>query len=309
MNMRVLISGGRGFVGYYVCKKFREMGHEVFIMSNLSHPSAQTRGQEYIYGDIRYQHDCDQAIKDVDIVIHLAAKIHVDRSREFTQPYFDTNILGTYNVLEACRKFKKKMIHASSSEALGSYYPDKSLVDGMNEMYRHNPENPYGTTKAAADMLCIGWHNSFKLDVTLLRSFNISGAGQSWDKEGAFLPKIIERVYNNQDIEIFGGGEQTRDYLWVGDVAEAYYLLAMGDYAGQVFHTGTGREVTINHMAETLIKISGKDLKVVHIGARPNEVRRLKCDASKIRALGWRPTKTAEEILQEMWKERVSRDK
>jgi nucleoside-diphosphate-sugar epimerase len=100
--MKILISGGRGFVGYYVCKKFKEMGHEVIVLSNLSHPSRKTDGMEYIYGDVRYAYDIDKAVESVDIVIHLAAKIHVDRSREFSQPYFDVNILGTYNVLDTC---------------------------------------------------------------------------------------------------------------------------------------------------------------------------------------------------------------
>ncbi len=311
--MKILITGGRGFVGHYVTKLFREKGHEVKVLSNLSHPSNMTEGEETIYGDVRYPFDVERAVRDADAVIHLAAKIHVDRSREFSQPYFDVNILGTYNVLEACRKYKKKMIHASSSEALGSYRPifregsvsvqpdAKHTSEGMNELVQHNPENPYGTTKAAADMLCIGWHNSFDVDVTMLRSFNISGAGQSHDKEGAFIPKVIKWIIEGKNPVIFGGGEQTRDYTWVGDVAEAYYLLAMGNYSGQVFHVGTGREVTIKYVAETLIKISGKDLRIDFVGARPKEVRRLKCDASKINVLGWKPTKQIEEVLREMY--------
>lgn len=309
--MKILVTGGKGFVGYYVCKLFRERGHEVKILSNLSHPSSMTESEETIYGDVRYAYDVEKAVRDTDVVIHLAAKIHVDRSREFSQPYFDVNILGTYNVLEACRKFKKKMIHASSSEALGSFRPgllDNCVTDfprhttmGMDESSKHSPENPYGTTKAAADMLCIGWYNSFDVDVTLLRSFNIAGVGQAHDKEGAFIPKVIKWVIENKNPVIFGGGEQTRDYTWVGDVAEAYYLLAQGDYAGQVFHVGTGREVTINYVAQTLIDISGKDLKIEYTGERPNEVRRLKCDSSKIRAEGWKPTKSIEEVLREMY--------
>ena len=310
--MKILVTGGRGFIGFYVCKKFEENGHEVKVLSNLSHPSGMTDGKEYIYGDVRYSYDVERAVRDTDCVIHLAAKINVDRSREFSQPFFDVNILGTYNVLEACRKFKKKMIHASTSEALGSlqlrYCKNEfSLTDkdgyvaGMDESYPHNPENPYGTTKAAADMLCIGWHNSFDVDVTILRSFNVSGVGQSYDKEGAFIPKVVNKCLKGENPVIFGGGEQTRDYVWVGDVAEAYHLLACGNFSGQTFHVGTGREVAISYIAETLIKISGKDLQIDYVGARPKEIRRLKCDSSKIRALGWKPTKEIEEVLKEMY--------
>ena len=136
--------------------------------------------------------------------------------------------------------------------------------------------------------------------MTILRSFNISGIGQSYDKEGAFIPKCVNQIIEGKNPVIFGGGEQTRDYTWVGDVAEAYYLLAMGNYSG-TFHVGTGREVPIEYIAKTLIEISGKDLKIDYVGPRPKEIRRLKCDASKIKALGWQVTKQIEDVLKEMY--------
>jgi len=298
--MKVLVTGGRGFVGNYVCRLFEIEGHEVTVLSNLSHPSGLTDEREIIYGDIRYAYDVEQAVRDSDCVIHLAAKINVDRSREFSRPYFDVNVLGTYNVLEAVRKYGKKMIHASTSEALGGYVPIGD-DEGQSELFPHQPENPYGTMKAAADMLCIGWYNSYGVDVTILRSFNISGIGQSYDKEGAFIPKVVKCVLDGKNPVIFGGGEQTRDYTWVGDVAKAYLLLAQGSYSGQTFHVGTGKETPIKYIAETLIKISGKDLKIDYVGQRPKELRRLKCDASKLRELGWKPTKDIDEILRGMY--------
>lgn len=299
---KYLVTGGRGFIGSYVCNLLREHGEEVTIMSNLSHPSSNTEGWNYVYGDVRYQYDCDKYVQDVDCVLHLAARINVDRSREDSQPFFDTNIRGTYNILEACRKFKKKMIQASTSEALGSM--QFNVIDqalGMNERHAYSPDNPYGATKAAADMLCLGWYKSFDVDVTLLRSFNVTGVGQSYDKEGAFIPKVIERIYNDQNPTIFGAGEQTRDYLWAGDLAQAYYLLSKSNFAGQVFHAGSGVETTIADVAKMLIEISGKDLKIDYTPARPKEVKKLKCDWSKLGELGWKPTKDIKTVLQEMW--------
>jgi dTDP-glucose 4,6-dehydratase len=302
--MRYLVTGGRGFIGSYVCNEIISNGDEVVIMSNLSHPSKNTDGWDYIYGDIRYQYDCDCAVINVDCVIHLAAKINVDRSREDCRPFFDTNILGTYNILESCRKFKKKMIQASTSEAIGNM-KEEYLKFGMDESHPYSPDNPYGATKAAADMLCIGWFKSYDVDVTILRSFNVSGIGQSYDKEGAFIPRVIEQAYNNQNPVIFGDGNQTRDYLWVGDLARAYYLLSKKDYAGEVFHAGTGREISIKNIADYIINISGKNLKVDYVQGRIKEIKRLKCNYSKMSALGWRPTKSIEEILTEMWRDRV----
>ena len=305
--MKILVTGGRGFVGSYVCKMFQAKGHEVVALSNLSHPSRLSDGKEYIYGDVRYQWDVEEAVKGVDCVIHLAARINVDRSRQNPRPFFDGNVLGTFNVLEACRKYGKKLIHASTSEALGSMQRGiaGSNENGMNELHPYSPDNPYGATKAAADMLCIGWYKSFGVDVTLLRSFNVTGVGQSYDKEGGFIPKVIESIINNENPVIFGSGDQTRDYVWVGDVANAYYLLATGNHAGGIFHVGTGREVSIDDVARKLIKISGNNLGIDYVKARPQEVRRLKCDASKIKALGWKVTKEIDDILIDMWNTRL----
>lgn len=306
--MRYLITGGRGFIGSWVSKTLQEAGHEVLVLSNLSHPSKLSDGREYIYGDVRYEYDVDKAVRIVDCVIHLAARINVDRSRESARPFFDTNILGTFNVLEACRKYGKKMIHASTSEALGTrqekYCPSIGVFQydgGMAEDHPYSPDNPYGATKAAADMLCLGWYKSYDVDVTLLRSFNVAGIGQAYDREGGFIPKVIQCLLNNENPKIFGHGDQTRDYVWVGDVSKAYLLLSQHNCAGQVYHVGTGREVRIAYVAETLIRVSGKNLVIENVGARPKEIKRLKCDASKIKALGWEPTKTIEEVLEDMY--------
>lgn len=305
--MKVLITGGRGFVGSYVVKEFLADNHEVLVLSNLSHPSKNTEGWDYVYGDIRYEYDVNRWVREVDCVIHLAARINVDRSREHSRPFFDTNILGTYNVLEACRKYEKKLLVASTSEALGSMLEEYSET-GMSESHPYLPDNPYGATKASADMLVTGWFKSFDLDVTTLRSFNITGIGQSYDKEGAFIPKVIESIINDQNPTIFGSGEQTRDYVWAGDVAKAYLLLAKSNYQGQVFHCGTGTEVSIKYVAEKLIEISGKPLIINYKSARPKEVKRLKCDYSKIAKLGWKPTKYIDEILTEMYEDRLLRE-
>lgn len=305
--MRYLVTGGRGFVGSYVVKEILQRGEEVTVLSNLSHPSPNTDGMDFQYGDIRYEYDVDKVVKEVDCVIHLAARINVDRSRESARPFVDSNIIGTFNVLEACRKYGKKLVCASTSESLGTMLPQYELA-GMSETHPFRPDNPYGATKAAADMLIIGWMRSYDLNASILRSFNITGVGQAYDKEGAFIPKTIERIINDENPVIFGAGNQTRDYVWAGDVAKAYLLLANGDYKGEVYHTGTGMEVTIEHVAQKLIEISGKDLKVEYITARPKEVRRLKCDWTKISALGWKPTKYIDDILRDMYEHRLAKE-
>jgi dTDP-glucose 4,6-dehydratase len=305
--MKYLVTGGRGFVGSYVIREILSRGEEVTVLSNLSHPSPNTIGMEFQYGDIRYEYDVRSAVKEVDCVIHLAAKINVDRSRESARPFVDTNIIGTYNILEACREYGKKLICASTSEALGTMLPQYEMF-GMSETHPYRPDNPYGATKAAADMLIIGWQRSYDMDITILRSFNITGVGQAYDKEGAFIPKTIEKIINDENPVIFGSGNQTRDYVWAGDVAKAYLLLANGNYKGELYHVGTGTEQSIEYVAQKLIDISGKSLKIEYIAARPKEVKRLKCDFTKLSALGWKPTKGIDEVLQDMYEYRLAKE-
>jgi dTDP-glucose 4,6-dehydratase len=261
---------------------------------------------EFEYGDVRYAYDIERIISDIDCVIHLAAKINVDRSFEDARVFVDTNIIGTYNVIEACRKHKKRLIHASTSEVLGSL--KSGYEAGMDESHPYSPDNPYGATKAAADMLVKGWINSYGMDAILVRSFNVSGVGQSFDKEGAFIPKVINKVYNNENPIIFGDGSQTRDYLWAGDLAKAYYLLSKIGVKGETYHVGSGIENSITEIAQKLIEISGNDLEIEYREGRTKEVKRLKCNADKIKALGWKPTKDIYEILAEMYRARVLKD-
>jgi nucleoside-diphosphate-sugar epimerase len=317
--LKVLITGGRGFIGSHVTKVFENAGHEVKILSNLSHPSEISDGREIIYGTIEHEYEIERAAKDVDIILHLAARINVDRGREFPRPFFDVNVEGTFNVLEVCRRLGKRMIYAATSEALGSMQPDycncSVFADtgqeeclGMNEHHPFFPDNSYGATKAAAEMLCLGWHKSYGLDVTILRSFNVTGIGQAFDPEGAFIPKCIERIINDQNPVIFGSGEQTRDITWAEDLARAYLLLAEGSYPGQTFCVGTGVEWSITSIAQELIKISGKNLMIEYVTGRTSEVKRLKCDYSKIAKLGWKPTKDLPTILKEMWEYRLLKE-
>jgi nucleoside-diphosphate-sugar epimerase len=205
--------------------------------------------------------------------------------------------------LEACRKHGKKLIHASTSEALGG----AQYIDGMDEEHPYSPDNPYGATKASADMLVTGWVNSYDLDATILRSFNMTGVGQSGDLEGAFIPRVINKVINNQSPVIYGSGEQRRDYIWVGDVAKAYLILAKGNYRGQVFHVGSGTNTNIKSIAQTVIDISKKPLSIKYVKSRPKELRSLRCDYSKIAKLGWQPTKQLSEILKEMYEAELLR--
>jgi nucleoside-diphosphate-sugar epimerase len=301
--MKILVTGGKGFVGGYVTKELHKYGHEVTILSNLSHPAENTADLRFEYGDVRYAYDIDRVGKH-DACIHLAAKINVDRSRENAESYVDINVKGTFNILEYCRKYGVKLIYAATSEALGTMLPEYS-EKGMDETHPFLPDNPYGATKAAAEMLVRGWAKQYQIQCTILRSFNVCGVGQSYDKEGAFIPKVVNRIKNNQNPIIFGRGDQTRDYLYVGDLACAYRILVENENTKEceTYHVGTGIETSIESIARLLILISGKDLSIDYTGSRPSEVRRLKCDYTKFyKAYGWRPTRTVQEVLSDYFR-------
>ena len=166
--MKALITGGAGFIGYHLHQSLEKDGHEVIAIDNFYHPCEAP--QEATYADVRYYDEVEKYVEWADMIFHLAAQIHVDRSIEIPQETFDINVKGTINVLEACRKFKKKIIFASTSEVYGS-----SQTDEMDESHPLDGHSPYAASKIAGDRLCKSYYETFGLPVIILRNFNTFG--------------------------------------------------------------------------------------------------------------------------------------
>jgi len=305
--MKILITGGAGFIGSHLCERFVEAGHNVFCLDNFMNGSLSNvrsllgkRNFKLINGDVR---DLDQLEKivsqGVETIIHLAAQIHVDRSIIEPRLTYETNVFGTLNVLELARMHDiEKVIHASTSEVYGSaqYVP-------MDEKHPLNAPHPYGASKIAADRMCRAYIETYGLNVCIMRAFNTYGPAQKDSGYGGVISIFVRRLLHDNPPIIYGDGKQTRDYMYVKDLAKAYELILQHEKPlREEINFGTGKEIKIIDLARTLIRICHKQRKVkpVHVAPRPGEVKRLVADYTKAhKLLGWVPKYTLENGLTE----------
>ncbi|MCD6239837.1 MAG: GDP-mannose 4,6-dehydratase [Thermotogae bacterium] len=304
--MKILITGGAGFIGSHLCEKYTKEGHTVicldnFMSGNLTHIRhlLDYRNFKLVKGDIRDFELLEKIMRDVDVVLHLAAQIHVDRSYIEPKLTYDVNVMGTQNVLEAARMFDaKKIIHASTSEVYGSaqYVP-------IDERHPLNAPHPYGASKIAADRMCYAYIQTYGMNITIMRLFNVFGPRQRDVGYGGVISIFTRRVLSNVPPIIYGDGTQTRDYTYIKDAVRAYDLvLNHNEPITEPINFGTGKEVSINDLANKIIELCGKkgEIKPVHVEPRIGEVKRLIADATKAKnMLRWEPKYKLEEGLKE----------
>jgi len=284
--MKILITGAAGFIGSHLFEKFRKQGgHEVIGIDDFSHPSKNPVRAFVGSEDVRDKDFIPQAVKWADVVYHLAAQIHVDKSIKNPEDTIDRNVLGTLNILEACRKFKKKLIFASSSEVYGT-----SQTEFMSENHPLDGQSPYAASKIAGDRLCKAYIDTYKMDIAILRNFNTFGPYQNDGEEGKSYGAVIgiftRAALQNKPITIFGDGGQQRDYMYITDALRGYEL-AFG-YTGPL-NIGTGQTISINELAEMIIELTNSKSKIVYVEPRPGEVQRLCADITRAKSLGFEP--------------------
>lgn len=304
-HIKILITGVAGFICSHLADKYVGEGHFVIgvdnlfsgNLSNIRHLQAKPNFR-FVQGDIRDKKLMDQLMRDVDVVINCAAQIHNDRS--LTEPEFtyDVNLGGTLVLLQSARLFAKpnvRFIQASTSEIYGS-----ATTFPMTEEHPLNPCQPYGSSKVAADRLCYVYAKVYGMNIAISRSFNVFGQRQKDSGYGGVISIFVRRALAGLPPIIFSDGSQTRDYLWITDAVEAYDCLLKSKLVGECFNFGTGRNLSINKIAELVIKECGhSDLRPVHVDGRPNEVQDLVCDFSKAKKLlGWTPKISFEEGLK-----------
>ena len=304
--MKILITGGAGFIGSHLCDKYTKEGHTVICLDNFMSGDLMNvrhlldyRNFKLVKGDVRDFDLLEKVMRDVDVVFHLAAQIHVDRSYIEPKLTYDVNVMGTQNILEVARIYDaKKVIYASTSEVYGSgeYSP-------MDENHPMNAPHPYGASKIAADRMCYAYIQTYGMDISIVRCFNIFGPRQRDLGYGGVISIFTRRVLNDVLPIIYGDGTQTRDYTYIKDAVRAYDLvLNHNKPITEPINFGTGKEVTIIDLANKIIDLCGKkgEIKPVHVGARIGEVKRLIADATKAKKLlGWAPKYRLEEGLKD----------
>lgn len=304
--MKILITGGAGFIGSHLCERYSKEGHTVlcldnFMSGNLTHIRhlLDYRNFKLVKGDIRDFDLLEKIMRDVDVVLHLAAQIHVDRSYIEPKLTYDVNVMGTQNVLEVARMYDaKKVIHASTSEVYGS-----ALYVPIDEKHPLNAPHPYGASKIAADRMCYAYIQTYGMDISIVRLFNVFGPRQRDVGYGGVISIFTRRVLSNVPPIIYGDGTQTRDYTYIKDAVRAYDLvLNHNEPITEPINFGTGKEVSISDLADKIIELCGKkgEIEPVHVEPRIGEVKRLIADATKAKnMLGWEPKYKLEEGLKE----------
>lgn len=294
--MRILITGGAGFIGSHLCDKYTREGHTVLCVDNFMSGNLTNirhlldcRNFKLIKGDVRDFALLEKIVKDVDVIFHLAAQIHVDRSYVEPQLTYEINVIGTQNVLEIARvSDAKKIIVASTSEVYGS-----ALYAPIDEKHPLNAPHPYGASKIAADRMCYAYIRTYGLNISILRLFNVFGPRQRDVGYGGVISIFTRRVLSNMSPIIYGDGLQTRDYTYIEDAVQAYDLaLHYSKPLEEPVNFGSGREITILEIASMIIELCGKTgvIKPVHVEPRPGEVKRLIADARRAKSLlNWEP--------------------
>ena len=288
--MRILVTGGAGFIGSNVVDRFVELGHEVAVFDNLSSGRREfvPAAARLVVGDLTDTAAVERCVADFkpEIVDHHAAQIDVRRSVD--DPVFDarTNILGALSLLQSCtRHGVRKFIYASTGGAL--YGEGRSLP--ATEDHPVNPESPYGVSKHTLEHYLYLWKLLHGLDYTVLRYPNVFGPRQNPHGEAGVNAIFIGLMLDGKRPRIFGTGDQVRDYLYVADVVEAN-VLALDRASGEMLNLGTGVGTSVNDIVRELNVILGTGIEPIYEPPRPGEVQRIYLDATRAAtSLTWKP--------------------
>ena len=279
--MKIIITGGAGFIGKHLTDFLLNANHEITILDNFSNSTKKSinslikRGVNIIEGDITNSECVSKAFKNQEIVIHLAAKISVDESIRNPLDTFHVNVEGTKNVLVASIENNiKKLIVASSSAVYGEAQQDIKL----DESSKINPISPYGKSKAVMEDEVRRLSREKNLNCIILRFFNIFGNGQSPEYAGV-ITKFLERISQNKSLKIFGDGNQTRDFVSIKDVVNSIYCSIIFGKSG-TYNIASGKTVTINELAEKMISWSGKNLQIEHMNRKKGDIKHSQADIS-----------------------------
>jgi len=278
--MRILVTGGDGFIGKHLVKSLLENGNLVTIFDNFSNSSKNSSsivdmGAKIIEGDITELQDITNAIKKQDIVIHLAAKISVEESIKNPSETFQVNVNGTKNILIACKKHHvKKLIAASSAAVYGEGMPGLKLT----EESKMEPISPYGQSKVKMEQEIKEFVLEHKINYIILRFFNIYGIGQTSEYSGV-ITKFMERIIQNKSLEVFGDGQQTRDFVAIQDVIYSIHNAISSDKNG-TYNIASGNAVTIKELAELMISLSGKKLEIQYSPTKNGDIKYSQADIS-----------------------------
>ena len=319
--MKIVVTGGAGFIGSAVVRLAISRGHTIINVDALTYAACleniATVSQNPLYKfekvDIRDRDDLDRMFLkyEPDLVMHLAAESHVDRSIDAPADFIETNITGTFNMLEAARKYWDakgkpnafRFHHISTDEVFGSLPANKTIQFTENTAY--DPRSPYAASKASADHLVRAWHETYGLPVVITNCSNNYGPFHFPEK---LIPVVILNALADKPLPIYGDGANVRDWLFVEDHADALLLVLEKGQVGRSYNIGSENELSnlklVNKICEILDRMRPRsggryaDL-ITFVPDRPGHDERYAIDPSRMqRELGWRPSVTIDEGLE-----------
>lgn len=309
--MRVLITGAAGFIGSHAARYFARVNPdwELLTLDRLNYAAALNRLEDLrrrirvILHDIRapITDYAARQLGDLDYVLHFAAETHVDRSMVDPQPFVETNIIGTYNLLEYVRLHQPRLRMFFMVSTDESYGPAPQGVD-HSEDAPHRPSNPYSASKAAAEDLAYAWEHSMGVPVIITNTMNNVGEMQHAEK---FVPKIIRSLYDSHVIPVHGTPDEpgSRKYLYAGDHADAIAFLMQNGRRGERYNVVGSEEINNLDMVRRLERITGREARIRFVNfhsTRPGHDKRYSLDGSKMQALGWTPKRAIDDVLGDM---------
>lgn len=291
---RILVTGGAGFIGSnFVHYLVNETDHTVVVIDKLTYagnlaslaglPESRVR---FVQGDIADSALVDQLFAEVDAVVHYAAESHNDNSLANPRPFLDTNIIGTYTLLEAARKHNVRFHHISTDEVYGDLELDDP--ERFSESTPYNPSSPYSSTKAGSDLLVRAWVRSFGVQATISNCSNNYGPRQHVEK---FIPRQITNVIRGVRPKLYGSGENVRDWIHADDHSSAVLTILDQGEIGQTYLIGADGEKNNKDVVELILTTMGQPADAYdHVVDRAGHDLRYAIDSSKLRSeLGWQP--------------------
>lgn len=295
--MKLLGTGGAGFIGsnfvHHILKQRPDW--QVTVLDDLTYAGNEKNLEglsedrfKFIKGNICDEETVDKAVSGCDAVVHFAAETHVDNSVHSPWPFVESNIIGTFRILEAVRKHGKRLHHISTDEVYGDLEPNDPK---FTEATPYNPSSPYSATKAGSDHLVQAWVRSFNVQATISNCSNNYGPYQHVEK---FIPRQITEILEGRKPKLYGSGENIRDWIHAEDHSSAILTILEKGKIGETYMVGANGEKTNKEVVELILELMGKDTSNYdHVNDRPGHDLRYAIDASKIRdELGWRPKYT-----------------
>ena len=289
--MKILVTGGAGFIGSHLCRKLLENKIEVVCFDNLFTGSKNnildlmdSNNFHFVYGDV-----LEKKIIDVDQVYHLAcpaSPIHYQRNPTQT---IKTGVLGTLNVLELCREVRAKFLITSTSEVYGDPKEHPQREEYWGNVNPIGYRSCYDESKRCAESLAMGFYRQYGVDVKIARLFNTYGPSLHFD-DGRVVSNFILQALRGQNITVYGAGEQTRSFCYVEDTVDALVKFMNSDIVGDILNIGNPKEFTINELAGLIIEMINPELKVINMPLPEDDPTRRKPDICKIKKLlHWEP--------------------